>query len=1185
MSLKIFYSDRIEDLAEKLKSRLLEDRTEKGDPFSLSQVVVPNANIAKWLQIRVFAKERSLCAGIKFPFAEQRLSELMSANLPEGTPFSLLPDNAYANAIMAALLAPKDSLREFGALAPLRAYVSGGDGRDELKIATRREARMAWQLAVTMAGLMDQYEVRRPEIVANWMSGLHADGGETGADGVEAAEAALARILWGRGGAFPADGEKLSLRQLYDRVCAAPPKGPAQTVFFFGHSTLSLLQVKMLVWLAHTHDVVFFHNNVCLEYWGDIQTRKERIRLLGKAQAEKEDIEGIENPLLRQWGVAGRETIRLLVELEEENDGRIDFEWECVAYPGRTRPGTVLGRIQESICRRTDDVGKIEQDASVQIAGAPGLRREVEMVYNSIVGSVWKPDGSGERPWPDCNFSDIAVLVPDMAAYRPMIEAVFDARGDVPYGLIDTTASQDSMFLAGFLALADLARRGLTRETLFAVLGNPCVQKALGFSASDVDDWRDVTAAIGAFDGFDGDGASAATGWNMALSRLRLARVAGKLAVVGEPDVEMPLVDKGSDAVLRFSEIVELLHRKTEAAFRNGSARRSLPCAVDSSGGKEWSPNWANILVWLMNDFLAAPDGDILECGVQRQIVQTLNALAPLPGAQDCEVALAAVEQFVGGIPCRRGGYLTHGVTIAGLLPMRPVPFRQIYVLGLGANGFPGRTASTTLDVRGAGWRLGDTTAPNVNRYLFLETLMSARDRLVLSYPNRDIEKDAELFPAGMVRELEEFIGSSIVSKPFEEFKNYPLLERGEADGESASPVCDVKWDKADPHAGMLPTYSRSARVLARRRAEGGAHPCGKRPPAASERGGRLSGPETAMEISAKELAEFLKSPLRAVLNSRLGIAVEGWRDKELEIDPPVGVPGGPARRELEGAGLEGDGDLERLFRRMQLSGALPTGFLGEFAKERFCAGLQDSIRKLRDFVVGFGVKEGVDLTSRQRVLATVKSSVGEAIKARYVAETPNWVESEDGVSVVVAGRLVGQYGRDLPENAKPVDRTLAPFMAFLMHLADAAAGDAAAPRYLRVGVVDVANGKTAAWKWSVSRNEAVEYLERLSARYLGFLESAKSPERYPDFTYARLARAIEGNRSGDWEKILESLTREEWSGKSGKSGFNNALVVELAAEAYRRDPSADELKELFGDFYSLPMSGAMEDGGSGGAE
>ena len=620
-------------------------------------------------------------------------------------------------------------------------------------------------------------------------------------------------------------------------------------------------------------------------------------------------------------------------------------------------------------------------------------------------------------------------------------------------------------------------------------------------------------------------------------------------------------------------------------AFRNGSDRRTLPCSVDHSSEADWRPNWANILTWLMNDFLAVPDDSILEGNVQRQIVQTLNGLASLPGVQDCEVVLAAVEQFVGGISCRKGGYLTHGVTVASLQPMRPVPFRQVFVLGLGANGFPGRTSSTTLDVRGAGWRLGDTTLPKVNRYLFLETVMSTRDRLVLSYQNRDIEKDAELFSAGIVRELEDFIGSAIIKKPFEEFKGYPLLERGEANGEGPNPVCDVVWRKGDPNAGILPTYYKGARILARERmgmAETSS--CWKKPEVMTAPDD-ITNPMGSREVSARELADFLKSPFRAVLNGQLGIAIEGYRDRELDVDSPLGVPEGPAKWELEGAGLDGADDFDRLFRQMQLAGELPAGFIGDFTKGRLCTRLSESIDALRTFAEEFGVKNGANLTSRQRVLSTIGSTNGDPVKVQYVAETPNWVESERGVSVLVTGWLLGQGGKDLPEYARPIDRTLAPFIAFLMNLAGRTDVDADTQRSLRVGVVDIENGKTAAWNWSISQNEAKRYLEQLTARYLDFLEVAKSPEGYVDFTYKKLSRALEGSDAGDWNGILGRLTKEDWGGNSKKNGFDNALVVEQAAAAYRCNPTADELKNLYERFYHLPMSGKTEGAGNGGAK
>ena len=46
MSLSVFYSDRIEDLANHLKEGIIEERR-KSAPFAFSTIVVPNTNIAK----------------------------------------------------------------------------------------------------------------------------------------------------------------------------------------------------------------------------------------------------------------------------------------------------------------------------------------------------------------------------------------------------------------------------------------------------------------------------------------------------------------------------------------------------------------------------------------------------------------------------------------------------------------------------------------------------------------------------------------------------------------------------------------------------------------------------------------------------------------------------------------------------------------------------------------------------------------------------------------------------------------------------------------------------------------------------------------------------------------------------------------------------------------------------------
>ena len=1175
MSLKIYCGSRIENLAEKLKECLLEDRQGK-DPFVFTKVVVPNVNVAKWLQIRMFAKEPDLCAGIQFPFMEKELTELMMAGLSpkERAEVELLPDHAYAKAIVSILLADPGKQKEHGKLAPFRSYIMNADGSaDAGAITEQKQAAMTWQLADKLADLMDSYEVYRPEIVEEWLNGgkcpYDLRKGET-AD----AEAALARALWGKDGKFKQDGRCLSLRQLYNRVKNNAPGEPPKTIYFFGQSTLSVLQAQILVWLAKTYAVVVFYRNPCREFWGDIETKNEerkalfRVRCHNGDDPEKEYGDICENELLKTLGIAGRETLRLLVDLEESAE-RIGFDWESLDDE-EAAGGTVLGNVQESIRCRTSEVAKCRQDASVQIVGTPGLRREVEMVYNSILGSVARPEGvTGARPWKACSFSDIAVIVPDMQTYRPVIEAVFDARGEVPYGLLDTSASDDSNYLRGFLSLIELGRRGLNRERLFNVLENPCVQRALGFAREDVVKWRELTEEIGAFDGFEHDDEGAGYfDWSSALKRLRLARLANKVS--DEDGNDLPLVNAGKEEALKFSEVVELLYRDlSDTLFDEKGKTRVLPLVA--ARGKDGTRDcWAERLARLARTYLAVAQDDKLENKVSQSVIGTLYSLGEISGKQSFELAASAVEHFVGGIPCRKGGFLTSGVTIGGFSSLSAIPFKQVYMMGMGAGGFPGRASDSTLDVRGTGWRLGDVSTPNRNRFLFLESIMSVRDRLVFSYPNRDIEKDAELFPSGIVREVETFIGKHVLGddaqteekdKKFQEFKGYPLLEHGEAgprkEGEKR-PTDDIVWAPDDPFAGLLPTYSRAARELARARAEGK----GTKPEVKAVAEEKTT---PRVEISAKVLAEFLKNPVRAVMRNRFGIGVAGYLETDLDPDSPLGSLDGPDKWNLQAKWLDPDAtrEVEKEIRRLQLAGKMPAGFLGEYAKSAIMQKTGAGLDGIRAFVSGFALSDGQDNTLHLDHAAEFGTDGADELKVRFVAEVPNWKDGGDEVSVLVAGWL----GERVPE--LPTESCFDAFLAYLMALLS---GKCTAQR-LKVGVVDLTNGTTCAWTWSgIDVQKAGEYLETLARSFLTY--ELTRDGKMVDFTSKKLLEALNKFKPPyPWDEILEKATAEEYDNSS--SSFNNDLVLEQNLERFKRElGTGEELEGIYEGRYQLPLSG-----------
>ena len=1172
MSLEICYGSRIEDLAKLLKGRLLIDR-QGNDPFVFSKVVVPNPNVAKWLQIRNFATEPCLCAGIEFPLMEKRLAELMIEGLPpkERSCVELLPDHAYARAIVSILLEGPESQPEYDKLAPFRRYIMNLESaEDSVAVTEQKQAAMTWQLADKLADLMDSYEVHRPEIVEAWLGNGNLPDNVQRGETAEA-EAALARALWGENGKFRLGGDRLSLRQLYDRVNGLSQNDvKPQKLYFFGHSTFSLLQAQILVWLAKKHEVVVFHRTPCLEYWGDIK----------RGQPVHEA--AIENELLNNLGVAGKETVDLLVEL-----GAANGPDEVPA--GAIRTETVLEKMQDAIRHRTSDVERRRQDASVQVVGTPGIRREVEMVYNSILGSVARPEGvTGDRPWPDCSFSDIAVIVPDMPTYRPMIETVFDARGEVPYGLLDTAASEDSHYLRGFTALIELGRKGLNRERLFNVFENPCVQRAMGFARDDVVAWRDLTEKIGAFDGFEHETDSAGYfDWSSALRRLRLARIANK---VGDGDGnEIPLVKDGGDNALKLSEVVELLYRDLADTLFEGSGKvRELPLFASRRDDGTRADCWADRLSRLAKTYLANDKDDKLEDKVGASLLATLYSLGDIPRKQSFELAVAAVEHFVGGISCRKGGYLTSGVTIGSFASLSALPFKQVYVMGMVAGGFPGRTSSSTLDIRGTGWRLGDVSAPNRNRFLFLESLMSVRDRLVLSYSNLDIEKDAEQFPSSIVLDVEKFIGEHVLThdvqaderdNKFQEFKGYPLLERGEAGprkGGEKRPTDDIVWAKDDPCAGLLPTYSKAARELARARIEGK----GNLPEVKKVDSGKAN---PRVEISAKVLAEFLKDPVRAVMRYRFGIGVAGYLETDLEPDSPLGSLQGPDEWNLQVKWLDPDAKVavEKEILRLQLAGKMPTGFLGEYAKIAIMQKTEEGVAQIQAFIEGFALSDGEDNTlhldfqTEFEVDEAKEDSVGKddaqetkKLNLRFVAEIPNWNETVDEVSVLVPGWL----GDQIPK--LPTERCFDAVLAYLMKVHS---GASTAPR-LKVGVVDLKNGTTCAWTWDGINEKAGEYLKTLTRSFLAYERTGGG--KMVDFAGKKLLKVLNdvAGREIVWSEICGKLTAEEFDTSS--SSFNDDLVIERNLERFKRNPEETgvELKRIYEDRYELLLSGKRLD-------
>jgi exodeoxyribonuclease V gamma subunit len=173
---------------------------------------------------------------------------------------------------------------------------------------------------------------------------------------------------------------------------------------------------------------------------------------------------------------------------------------------------------------------------------------------------------------------------------------------------------------------------------------------------------------------------------------------------------------------------------------------------------------WQEYLGRLLDDFFGQYED---EEGRIQKIRDTLADLAGQAAGLDEALPVDLVRHWLEqqlGTHTRHGRYFSGGVTFCGMRPMRSLPFRVICVLGLHDLAFPRREQPADFDRMRERWHPGDPRKGTEDRYLFLETLLCARQVLYLSYVGRDIRNNSERQPSVLLRELLDYIDQQYVT-------------------------------------------------------------------------------------------------------------------------------------------------------------------------------------------------------------------------------------------------------------------------------------------------------------------------------------------------------------------------------------------------------------------------------------
>ncbi|MDP4196939.1 MAG: exodeoxyribonuclease V subunit gamma, partial [Bacteroidota bacterium] len=741
-----------------------------------------------------------------------------------------------------------------------------------------------FQLAEKIASLFDQYLIFRPKWIFDWQKGKDNNW-----------QAVLWRALVEELG----EGHPAQLREKFksdfesrtDLEDILP-----RNIYVFGISSLPRFHVEVLNMLSDRLSVKLYHLNPCKEYWG------------------RSDRKSDGGSLIASMGKLGRDFFEILLDnniySNQDNEFFTDIERK-----------NILTNIQADILELTDPslseekYAAVEDDNSLVINSCHSPVREVEVLFDSLL-DMFDQD-STLRP------EDIVVMAPDIEVYAPYIHAVFGTAATeikIPYSIADRSIRRESRIIDTFLKIIEMHKGRLSTVDVLSVLEVPAVMSKFGISENELESiqhWiRDT--------------------------QIRWGKDSQERAELGLPEYEENTWEAGFrrlflgyalpgsgenmfEGILPYDNI-EGIEAVTLGKFYE--FMRQLCTAIDILKKSFTLKGWTDELTKMTGTFFLPVNTQMPELNKLITVITELEKQQELSGYSK-EFDIPLVSYYLKGrleMESSGQGFLKGGITFCSLLPMRSIPFSIICLIGMDHNSFPRESKSLGFDLMRKNPEIGDRSRRNDDRYLFLESLISAREKLYISFVGQSIRDNSTIPPSVLVSELIDYT---------QNYFSFP-------DGKHAFDflVTKHKLQAFNPEyftkENKLFSYSDNYRLTAERYIA----PRIKHQPLGMT-DVKLQMPEIS-GIDINDLISFFSNPAKYFLRSRLGIYLQDIDDtfetsETFELGPlDSTIIGGEIAEKIimhrsnSKENFDADDLMDRFYQLQKASGRLPHGNSGK---------------------------------------------------------------------------------------------------------------------------------------------------------------------------------------------------------------------------------------------------------------
>lgn len=960
---QVYHSNQLSLLKDLLVALMQQSPLE--NPFDNETVLVQSPGMAQWLQLEV-ASSTGIAANIDFPlpasFIWQQFIHILK-DVPESSPFNKMSMTWHIMQLLPECLSDPD-------FSALQHYLEHDD-----------ECRKRFQLSQKIADIFDQYLVYRPEWIDHWdevnadmISDWHNDNPASMPLWIE--DQRWQAKLWKKLSekielSFSNQGKAYHRAGLYKAFLTQLEQAELLThlpkrIFVFGISALPESYLQALLGLSKHCDVHFLLSNPCRYYWADIvdpkllakrfaQNRQKLMVKQGAITALKEsswqkdeahrewalsedEQSEVGNPLLASMGKMGRDFLFQLYSLEQnEIDAFVDINRDSILHHIQADILDLQDSCKALSLNANERIVVDEKDQSLSLHITHSLMREVEVLHDNLL-TMFSEDTT-------LTPKDIIVMVPNIDQYAPYVQAVFanqalhsvefsgQSSRYIPFTISDVSTQQENPILVSFLTLLKLNQSRYTREDILALLEVPAILDRFKLTQHDFVLLQKWINESGIRWGLNEQSSEqwdlpklSQNSWLFGLKRMLLGYAMGDDLFAGISPYDDVQGLQG-DLLGRFIDFIDTLV----------TLEHSLKATYNAT-------QWQTFIYQLIDDFYHEDEDNNALFNLIRE--QADNLVIGTSEAQFEEpISLYVLLEFLENNLSTQSNsqrFLAGQVNFCTLMPMRSIPFKVVCLLGMNDGVYPRNIVPMGFDLMAGHRKRGDRSRREEDRYLFLEALLSAQDKLYISYIGRNINDNSEKMASVLVSELLNYCQQSFV-----------LAENltGSSSEASASLLKNISHFypmqsfSERYYQGEVSTYNPVWWQALQTQKDNNEDDKLKALPLA----------EPLLEVQLLHLKQFLKHPCKTFFNRRLDIFFE-LDNSEQDNDEPFTLDN-LQQYHLKGqqfeVALEGR-SLERLFSEIKATGELP---LSEFAPLVFNRDLQSMV-DLADITMGYFVEE-----------------------------------------------------------------------------------------------------------------------------------------------------------------------------------------------------------------------------------